>query len=296
MASDFASQFAVARDVLEEADDAFGGPLSRWIATGPDEVLRRTEVTQPAILAASLAIYRSLEPQLPAPAALLAGHSLGEYSALVVAGGLSLADAVRLVRRRGAFMQEAVPEGQGEMAAVVGLDAAEVARICASVPGQVAPANLNAPTQSVIAGSTSAVREACEALREAGAKRIIALSVSAPFHCELMAPARDKLSAALAETCIGDLHTPVVSNVTAEPYRTGREARDLLQRQVCAPVRWVDCIRRLVSAGTSLHLEVGPGRVLSGLSARIDRTLARANVSCVDDLKPALSALEAALA
>jgi [acyl-carrier-protein] S-malonyltransferase len=291
MAADFAAAHKEAREVFEAADEAFGGPLSHWISEGPEAELRRTEITQPAILTASIAIYRVLEPRLPSPPAFFAGHSLGEYSALVAAGALDLADAVALVRQRGALMQEAVPEGLGAMCAVLGLDAAEVERVCAAVDGVVAPANLNSPAQTVIAGSAAAVQDAAQALREAGAKKVVPLDVSAPFHCELMAPAMEKLAPVLAGTLFRDARAPVISNVTAEPYQESAVARERLRAQVCAPVRWVECVERLVGQGARLQLEVGPGKVLSGLAARIDRGLARANVEKLDDVPAALAAV-----
>jgi [acyl-carrier-protein] S-malonyltransferase len=294
MASDFAEAYPEARAVLDAADEAFGGPLSTWIAEGPEERLRRTEITQPAVLAASLAMYRALESRLPSPPAFFAGHSLGEYSALVAAGALDLGDAVSLVRQRGALMQEAVPEGKGAMLAVMGLDGAEVARICDAVDGPVSAANLNSPVQTVIAGSSDAVASAREALEAAGARRVVPLEVSAPFHCELMAPARDKLTPLLAETRFRDARIPVVSNVKAEPYREADRARELLREQVCSPVRWVESVKRLADEGVTLQLEIGPGKVLSGLAARIDKKLARANVAAVGDVDTALAAVEAA--
>jgi [acyl-carrier-protein] S-malonyltransferase len=291
MASDFAARFAESRAVLAEADEAFGGPLSRYMREGPEETLRRTEVTQPAILAASIAIWRVLEPRLPRPPILLAGHSLGEYTALVAAGSLDLGEAVRLVRRRGQLMAEAVPEGEGGMIAVLGLAGAEVARVCASLEGTVAPANFNSEAQTVIAGDFAALSRAGEALRAAGAKRLVPLEVSAPFHCALMAPAQEKLAPALAEACFRDLRVPVVSNVTARPYRTAADARALLREQVCAPVRWVESLHAIVEAGARVHLEAGPGDVLSGLAARTAKGLVLLRVSRVDQLEPALARL-----
>lgn len=294
MASDFAERFEEARTVLEAADEAFGGPLSRWMREGPEERLRRTEVTQPAVLAASVAMYRVVEPRLPARPVLLAGHSLGEYTALVAARSLSLEDAVRVVRRRGALMQEAVPEGKGGMLAVMGLEGAEVERICARLPG-VYPANFNASAQTVVAGERAPLEAAVGIFREAGAKRVLPLDVSAPFHCPLMEPAREGLAPILAELRLRDPEVPVVSNVTAAPYSTAAEARARLREQMCAPVRWVDCVRTLVAAGVRAHLEVGPGNVLTGLAARIDRGLGRAHVSRAADLEPALAAVDEAL-
>ncbi|MEE9280880.1 MAG: ACP S-malonyltransferase [Myxococcota bacterium] len=295
MARDFVRAEPAARQVLEEADAAFGGSLSKLIAEGPESELQQTEVTQPAILAASIAIYRAIEPRLPAPPAFFAGHSLGEYSALVAAGGLSLGEAVKLVRHRGALMQDAVPSGEGEMAAILGLASEQVAAVCAEVDGVVAPANFNSPAQTVIAGAREPVQAACERLRAAGARRVVGLAVSAPFHCELMAPAMEKLGPALADASFSDLRVPVISNVTAEPYRTAAEARERLRDQVCAPVRWVDCVKRLVDDGVRALLEVGPGKVLSGLAARIDSELVRANVEKLGDVDGALARVTGAL-
>lgn len=296
MAVDFAGAHPAAREVFEQADAAFGGGLAKLIQEGPEAELRRTEVTQPAILTASIAIWRALESRLPAPPTLFAGHSLGEYSALVAAGALALGDAVKLVRRRGALMQQAVPEGEGAMSAILGLAPERVAEVCAGVDGSVAPANFNTPVQTVIAGSAAAVAAAGEALTAAGAKRVIPLEVSAPFHCELMAPAAEQLAAVLAETAFEDAHTPVVSNVTAEPYTAAADARDLLHRQVCASVRWVEGVARQQQAGVRLQLEVGPGKVLSGMAAKIERGLGRANVERLDDVDKALAAVEEACA
>lgn len=295
MSTDFAAAHPAAREVFEEADEAFGGPLSKLIAEGPESELQRTEITQPAIVTASIAAWRVVEPQLGGPPAFFAGHSLGEYSALVAAGGLTLGDAVRLVRRRGAFMQEAVPQGQGEMAAVMGLTNEEVARTCASIDGVVAPANLNSPSQTVIAGAADAVQAAIAKLKQAGAKRVVPLAVSAPFHSALMRPAMLKLSAELASCPFAEQRVPVVSNVDAAPYTSPDVARERLREQVCAPVRWVELVRTMRSAGVSVQLEVGPGKVLSGLAARIDRGLARASVATTDEVAPALAAVAEAL-
>ncbi len=288
MAVDFAREHAEARAAIDEADAAFGGGLRRLLESGPANELARTEITQPAILAASIAIWRVVAPRLPRAPVLFAGHSLGEYSALVAAGGLPLFDAIRLVRRRGALMQEAVPEGEGAMAAVLGLEADLVTRICAEVDGVVAPANFNSPVQTVIAGRREAVSLACERMSAAGAKRVVALDVSAPFHCELMASALEKLTPELEAARFTALRVPVVSNVDAEPYTDAASARARLREQVCAPVRWVDCVRRLIASGVKLELEVGPGKVLSGLAAKIDRTLGRANVERLEDLAASL--------
>ncbi len=288
MGLDLAREHAASREVFEIAEEAFGGGLRERIERGPAEELARTEITQPAILTASIAIWRAVEPRLETPPAFFAGHSLGEYTALVAAGGLPLADAVRLVRRRGAFMQEAVPADQGKMAAIVGLDGAAVARACAEIDGPVAPANFNSPVQTAIAGSAAAVDAAAEACRGAGAKRVVELEVSAPFHCELMQPAADKLRPELESAGFADFATPVISNVTTEPYTSADAARRLLYEQVCSPVRWVECVQRLVELGVTAQLELGPGKVLSGLAAKIDRGLVRANVETLADLDAAL--------
>ncbi len=289
MGVDFARAHAEARAALDEADAAFGGGLAKLLEDGPESELARTEITQPAILAASIAIWRVVEPRLPKAPILFAGHSLGEYAALVAAGGLPLGDAVKLVRRRGALMQEAVPEGEGAMAAVLGLDAPVVAQICAGIDGVVAPANFNSPVQTVIAGRRDAVTAACEKLSAAGAKRVVALDVSAPFHCALMAPAQEKLAPELDAARFTALGTPVVSNVDAKPYTSADDARARLRAQVTAPVRWVECVQTLIGAGAKLELEVGPGKVLSGLAAKIDKSLGRANVEKLADLDGALA-------
>jgi [acyl-carrier-protein] S-malonyltransferase len=296
MALDFAERHAEARSAFEEADAALGLPLSQWVEEGDAATLRRTEVAQPAILTASIAIYRVLEPALPQRPAFFAGHSLGEYTALVASGSLALAEAVALVRRRGELMQQAVPEGRGAMVAVIGLAGEEVARVCAATEGLVAPANFNSPVQTVIAGEAGAVRAASAALEGAGARRIVELDVSAPFHCELMRPAMEKLAPALGKARFSDARVPVVSNVTAEPYREGSRARELLREQVCAPVRWVESVQTLRSAGVGFQLEVGPGQVLTGLAARIDRALARASVARLEDVEGALLRAREALA
>jgi [acyl-carrier-protein] S-malonyltransferase len=289
MGVDFARAHPEARAALDEADAAFGGGLVKLLEDGPETELARTEITQPAILAASIAIWRVVEPRLPKKPVLFAGHSLGEYAALVAAGGLPLGDAVKLVRRRGALMQEAVPRGEGAMAAVMGLDAPVIAKICAEIDGVVAPANFNTPVQTVIAGRSAAVAAASEKLTAAGAKRIVALDVSAPFHCELMAPAMEKLTPELAAARFTTLGTPVVSNVDAKTYTSADDARARLRAQVCAPVRWVECVQTLIGAGAKLELEVGPGKVLSGMAAKIDRNLGRANVEKLADLEGALA-------
>jgi [acyl-carrier-protein] S-malonyltransferase len=276
-----AEAFPEARRVFEEADAILGFSLSRLCFEGPEEELKLTHNTQPALLATSVALFRVLESR-GIPADFVAGHSLGEYSALVAAGSLRLADALPLVRRRGQYMQEAVPLGVGAMAAVLGLELAEVEAACreASTDGEVVePANLNGPAQVVIAGHAAAVARASEQARSKGARRVAPLPVSAPFHCRLMQPAADRLAGDLEATAFGDLAMPLVTNVDALPIRSGREARQALLRQVASPVRWEESVRRLVSEGVNTFLEVGPGSVLTGLVRKIAREARATSVS-----------------
>ncbi|MCA1582953.1 MAG: ACP S-malonyltransferase [Acidobacteria bacterium] len=268
-----------ARRVFEEADDALGFSLSRLCFEGPEEELRLTANTQPAILTHSIAALRELEtasPQRVAGTAFAAGHSLGEYSAHVAAGTLLFADALRLVRERGRFMQEAVAPGVGSMAAIVGLPPEEIEAACReSAQGEVvAPANFNSPEQTVIAGHAAAVARACEACTARGAKKAIPLVVSAPFHCGLMAPARARMEPLLRSVSMAQLRFPVVTNVDARPATAVSEIRDALERQIDGPVRWVDSVRRLAADGVDRVLEIGPGKVLTGLVKRIDRAIA----------------------
>jgi len=270
MGKEIFDAYACARQVFLEADQALGFALGELCFQGPDDSLKLTRNTQPAILTTSIAILRVLQDRGIQPD-FVAGHSLGEYSALVCAGSLSLKDAVRTVRKRGEYMQEAVPAGRGAMAAVLGLDAEAVEAVCAaaSEAGIVAPANFNAPDQTVISGEAGAVLCASEIARERGAKRVLPLPVSAPFHCDLMAPARDRLAADLARLEFRDLAVPLVTNVDAVAVAEGRVARDSLIRQVCKPVRWVESIRYLVDRGVNRFVEVGPGKVLCGLVKKI---------------------------
>ena len=270
MGKEIFDAYACARQVFLEADEALGFPLGELCFLGPDDSLRLTQNTQPAILTASIAILRVLQDRGAHPD-YVAGHSLGEYSALVCSGSLSLKDAVRAVRKRGQYMQEAVPTGRGAMAAVLGLDADAVRAACAaaSSAGIVAPANFNAPDQTVISGVARAVQRASEIARERGAKRVLPLPVSAPFHCDLMAPARNRLAADLERLEFRDLAVPLVTNVDAAAVVEGRAARDSLIRQVCNPVRWVESIRYLVERGVDRFVEVGPGKVLCGLVKKI---------------------------
>jgi [acyl-carrier-protein] S-malonyltransferase len=272
MGRELAERFAVCRDTFAEADEALGESLSRLCFEGPAEALQLTENTQPAILAVSVAIQRLMAAH-GVVAGAAAGHSLGEYSAHVAAGTLSFADALRTVRRRGRYMQEAVPVGEGAMAAVLGLDAERVAEACreASVDGAVVtPANLNAPGQVVIAGQAAAVARAGEAAKARGAKRVMALAVSAPFHCPLMKPAEERLAPELRALAASDPRIPVVANVDAQPKTTATSAIDALIRQVSSPVRWEEVVKRLIADGAGTFLELGPGTVLAGLLKKID--------------------------
>jgi [acyl-carrier-protein] S-malonyltransferase len=274
MGKDLAGRFPEARAVYERADAAlapFGLSVTAVSFEGSDDVLRQTAVTQPAILTHSIAVWevlraRGLEPKIAA------GHSLGEYSALVAAGALTLEDAVVLVRRRGLFMQEAVPPGRGAMSAVLGLAPGEVAAACAEAAGWTgeacAAANFNSPEQTVISGTAGAVARAAEILKGKGARRVLPLPVSAPFHCALMKPAEEKLVPFLDATAFSPLAFPVVTNVDAVPNADGAAAREALKRQVCSPVRWVETVRFLSGAAPGA-VECGPGSVLAGLAKRI---------------------------
>ncbi|MBP1634260.1 MAG: fabD [Acidobacteria bacterium] len=279
MGRELAETFDVCRETFAEADAALGEPLSRLCFEGPEGSLRLTENTQPAILAVSIAAYRLLASQGRQPD-FVAGHSLGEYSAHVAAGTLAFADALRIVRRRGRYMQEAVPVGEGAMAAVMGLDAEAVERACReAAQGQVvSPANLNMPGQVVIAGARDAVARASELAKGLGAKRVVPLAVSAPFHCALMKPAELRLAPELRALDARDPRVPVVANVDAEPKRDAASAIEALVRQVSSPVRWEDVMRRLASEGVRKYVEVGPGTVLTNLGRKIHRDASFASI------------------
>jgi [acyl-carrier-protein] S-malonyltransferase len=266
--------FPAARAVFEEVDAALGLALSRLCFEGPEADLMLTANAQPAILATSIAALRALQAETELAPSVVAGHSLGEYSALVAAGALGLADAVRVVHLRGQFMQDAVPPGVGAMAAILGLEAKDAEAACeearAAFPGEiVGPANLNGGGQIVIAGHKRAVERACEAAKARGAKRAMPLAVSAPFHCELMRPAALRLGAELERIEVRDPAVPVIANVDAAPHQDGGRVRELLTRQVTAPVRWEDSVRRLLAMEIVGALEVGHGAVLGGLVRRI---------------------------
>ncbi|MEE8586069.1 MAG: ACP S-malonyltransferase [Acidobacteriota bacterium] len=268
-----------ARAVFEEADKALGFPLSQLCFEGPDEQLELTENTQPAILTVSVALFRALRARGKRPS-LVAGHSLGEYSALVAAGCLRFADAVRIVRKRGRFMQKAVPLGTGAMAAILGLEAAAVQDACRqAAQGEIVePANYNSAQQIVIAGHAAAVERACQAALQGGARYAKPLKVSAPFHCALMKPAQDKLEAELSGTEFSDLSVPLVNNAQAQVVRTGEEARQGLIQQVSSAVLWTQSVEAMSEQGVTRFVEVGPGKVLTGLIKRIARQSERISI------------------
>ena len=293
MGKDLAEKFPAAKQVFEEADDALGFALSELCFNGPPEQLQLTENTQPAILTTSVAALRAMETEGFAGPDFVAGHSLGEYSAIVASGALTLGDAVRTVRARGRYMQEAVPVGAGAMAAILGATLEVVTAACAEAgAGEVcSPANINSPSQVVIAGETGAIDRAIELLKERGAKRAIKLNVSAPFHCEMMRPAQERLAADLTRIAFNDLVMPLVTNVDASAIKTGAEARDALVRQVSQPVRWLASVEFLASQGVQSFIEVGPGKVLSGLVRQINRDLRCVNIEDEATLRAAAQAM-----
>ncbi len=287
MGKDLAENFPVARQVFEEANDALGFDLAALCYNGPEDELKLTTNTQPAILTVSVAALKVLEQESGLRPAYVAGHSLGEYSALVAAEALAFADAVRTVRQRGAFMQEAVPVGVGAMAAILGLDPAELEAVCQeAAQGQVvSPANYNSPGQVVIAGHATAVERAIELAKARGAKRAMPLPVSAPFHCALMVPAGERLCEVLSRIAVGPLREPVVTNVEAAPNNDAGRVRDLLVAQVSAPVRWDESVQMMAELGVERFIEIGPGKVLAGLIKRIAKGAAAQSVEDVASLK-----------
>ena len=294
MARALAEAFPEARAALDAVDDALGEKLSALMFDGPADLLTLTANAQPALLAASAAAHAVFASRGPAPLAY-AGHSLGEYSALVAAGALSLADAARAVRARGTFMQEAVPAGQGAMAAVLGLAPELVEQACREVAAQsgevVSPANYNSPEQTVVAGSVAGVALAGERAKALGAKRVLPLPVSAPFHCALMQPAQDRLAANLQALHLAAPAIPVAANVDAVLVRDANTGRDALVRQVTGAVRWVECVNLLIGEGVAGFIEVGPGKVLCGLMRQIDRAQKCLNVEDSASLEKTLAAL-----
>ena len=309
MGRDLYDNFPVARAVFDEADEALAFPLSRLIFEGPEDQLKLTEHTQPAILTVSVAAARLLAERGINPA-FAAGHSLGEYSAHVIANTLTFADAVRTVRARGQYMQQAVPPGEGAMAAILGLNADLIGHICSQVTDQltplpttpeartfnpnlavVSPANLNSPDQTVISGATAAVERAADLCKQAGAKRAIMLQVSAPFHCALMQPAQDALARDLATLTFHNSQFPVAANVDARLLTRSTEVPDCLVRQVTGPVRWVACTHLLITGGATHFIETGPGKVLTGVMRQIDRNQKTLNVEDSASLEKTLAAL-----
>ena len=279
MGKELADKYPVARAVFEEADKALGFSISQMCFSGTEEELKQTANTQPALLTCSVAVYRILAEKGITPD-FVAGHSLGEYSALVAAGSLKFADAVQLVRKRGEYMQQAVPAGEGAMAAIMGLSPAVVLDACKrAAEGKVcSAANLNSPEQTVISGDAGAVKRAVEIASQLGAKRAVILAVSAPFHCALMMPAQEKLEKDLRKTDFATLRVPLVTNVDADTETSGDEAREALIRQVTMPVRWEESVRFLIDEGVNTFIEVGPSRVLTGLLRQIERSVGTLNV------------------
>lgn len=286
MGKELADNFAVARQVFEEANDALGFDLAALCFNGPEDDLKLTANTQPAILTTSVAALRVLSAETGLVPSFAAGHSLGEYTALVCAGGLAFADAVRVVRQRGTFMQQAVPVGTGSMAAILGLGLDDLAVVCSdAAQGQVvAPANFNSDGQVVIAGHTEAVDRAIVLAKEKGAKRAMPLPVSAPFHCSLMIPAGERLATVLNGIDVGEMTLPVITNVEAAPNQDSARVRELLVKQVSAPVRWQETIASMVELGVDRYVEIGPGKVLSGLAKRMAKGSTVQNVQNVADL------------
>jgi len=280
MGKDLAGKFPIARQTFEEADEALGYKLSQLCFDGPEDQLRLTEITQPAILTVSVAALRVLETRAPRPS-YVAGHSLGEYSAHVASGTITFADAVRTVRNRGKYMQEAVPVGVGAMAAILGMDYEKVAAVCHdAAQGEVcSPANINSPEQIVISGNTAAVERAAKLADERGAKRAKLLPVSAPFHCSLMKPAQDRLESDLNALKMQKPVYPVACNVEAALVTDNLRSRDTLVQQVTGSVKWDQCMRLLIGKGVQTFVEVGPGKVLCGLMRQIDRSKTALNVS-----------------
>jgi [acyl-carrier-protein] S-malonyltransferase len=292
MGKDLAEKYPLARQTFEEADEALGYKLSQLCFEGPEERLRLTEITQPAILTVSVAALRVLETRIPKPH-YVAGHSLGEYSAHVASGTMAFADAVRTVRQRGKYMQEAVPVGVGAMAAILGMDSDKVSAVCqdAAQHEVCAPANINSPEQIVISGNTAAVERAVKLADERGAKKAKLLPVSAPFHCSLMKPAQNRLHADLDKLTLQKPVYPVVCNVDAELVTDDLRARDTLLRQVTGSVKWDQCVRLLIARGAQTFIEVGPGKVLWGLMRQIDRSKTSLNVSDESTLAKTLESL-----
>jgi len=287
MGKDLAETFPVARRIFEEADDALGLKLSAICFSGSEDELKLTANTQPAILTVSIAVLRVVEQETGLKADFLAGHSLGEYSALVCSGTLAFADAVRTVRARGTFMQEAVPVGTGTMAAMLSIEKEELEDICreAAQGEVVSAANFNSPGQIVIAGNVAAVNRAIEIAKDRGFRKSMLLPVSAPFHCALMKPAADRLSLVLNALHLTDVKLPVIANATAAPNMDKDQVKPLLVTQVCAPVLWEQSVSAMAAQGVSRFVEIGPGKVLSGLVKRITKEVETAHIGDLESLK-----------
>ncbi len=285
--------FPEARDWFGEGEESAGLPLKKLCFQGPDDDLKKTEITQPSILLVSVIAWRLLEQRVAVPD-FVAGHSLGEYSALVAAGSLPLSDALRTVRSRGRFMQEAVPAGEGAMAAILGLERQQVEKICREFAAGrvVSAANLNGAGQIVISGHKDAVERVSRQAREQGARRVVPIPVSAPFHCALMAPARDRLVPELDRLPFQDLAFPLLTNVDAVPIRAGDQAREALKRQVTSPVRWEESLRSMIQSGVTTFVEVGPGKVLSTLARRLRKDLRIHQVEDPESLEATCRALK----
>jgi [acyl-carrier-protein] S-malonyltransferase len=294
MGKELAGNYSVAKQTFDEADEALGYKISQLCFEGPEDKLKLTEITQPAILTASIAAYRVLQEKGIVPN-FVAGHSLGEYSAHVAAGTLEFADAVRVVRNRGKYMQSAVPVGIGAMAAILGMAIDELQTVCAEAVGVngevVAPANINSPDQIVISGNAAAVQRAADLAKTKGAKRAIMLQVSAPFHCSLMQPAQDALENDLCTLRFNNPVFPVVKNIDGQPTSDGNDAREALIRQVTGAVQWVKSMQTLTNTGVTTFVEVGPGKVLCGLMRQIDRTKTCVNVEDEASLQKTLGGI-----
>ncbi len=286
MGKEFFDHFSVAKQIFEEADDTLHFSISALCFNGPEEALRLTENTQPAILTTSIAALKVLQSEKGMTPQFTAGHSLGEYSSLVASGALAFSEAVHMVRLRGKFMQEAVPVGEGAMAAVLGMERGQVEKLCEEISsGEVlSPANFNCPGQIVIAGHSKAVERAIERIRQEGKKAVL-LPVSAPFHSPLMKPAGERLKKALEEISVSDLKIPVVTNVEAEVNTFKDRVKGLLVAQVSSPVRWEESMRKMIEKGMEQFLEIGPGKVLSGLMKRIDSRMETKNLEDLQTLK-----------
>ena len=288
MLGEMAEQHQVVRETFDEAGEVLGLDMWHLVSEGPQERLNQTEITQPVLLTASTALWRAWQARGGSTPDILAGHSLGEYSALVCAGALTFAEGVALVHKRGKLMQEAVPEGEGAMAAILGLDDEVVAECCEKVEGVVSPANYNAPSQVVIAGSAAAVAAAVEACNEAGARKAVALQVSGPFHCELMAPAKVGFAEALDAVELKMPEIPVVHNVDATVATDLADLRVKLMEQIARPVQWTRCMQAMIDAGADQFVECGAGKVLAGLIKRIDRKMPVHNIESPEAFEAAL--------